>query len=142
MADQTHDSGSPGDETVEGQSFRLPPPARLHLTLSCAKTRTNLRDGLALVEVDDEAAVLEVPREACSQGDVVALELRTEGLKVEIAVKITAKVAMQRFETLSSERGTVALRFETYDEKAWRQLCAIFSGRQADVMRVLEAMKG
>jgi hypothetical protein len=149
-------------------NFRLPKPVVLTVTLSNPSTRLQFRDGgvfrpdgkraerddpwhwsIFVLELEDSGLVLDVPRESCSQGEEVLLELRAvseqpttgEPREVDLLLKIQARVSQQSFENNGAERGNSTFQFLRHDEALWRKLRAYYETRQRETQRVLEAMK-
>ena len=97
---------------------------------------------VALVELLDTGAILDAPRDECQQGDRLKLSIETEGLSPEIKLNLAATVARVTLDPQRTDADTIEARLDQFDPRVWQTLKAGIEGRQDDVERVFQALKG
>jgi hypothetical protein len=99
-------------------------------------------EGVHLVHVGNESIVLELARELCVQGQMLAVfvSVRADGASHD--VEITAEVVEMHHDDQDESRSYATLRLVGFDDASWSALISLLESEQAHLERALQHLKG
>lgn len=146
--------------TPKAQTYRISERVQLKISLHNRANRTVLRDEkrivsdreegpdsrweVRIVQITEGGLVLDLPRDFCSQGERIGIEITTWGLGFgnEINASFVGKVIHLHLATRNLDRESAELEFIQFDKEIWGTLRTALSKQQLDVTRAFLALKG
>ena len=158
MTKKARTSTAPAQETTSIESILNPTDfksVRLEIALVNHTTRTEVRNGtrtyggaktkdpnakIGLVEFLEQGMVIEAPKNSCSTGHNVMLEIEVVGAPRSLSFHCSGKVISK--ELISPETDSLTVQLVQYGELQWVALQEIYSSRQNEIERFFQSVRG
>ncbi len=103
-----------------------------------SKTRVQSPD-VSLVEVVAKGMVLDVPKNCCSQGHYLEVQLQAQ--QGDVSVIFISTVKVDKYKDLFNGRRTISVSMVQYDEGSWKKFQKVFDRRQESINEFFDAVK-
>lgn len=107
---------------------------------STTRTTVNHAELIKLIQFLEKGMVLEIPSKSCSKGHNLIIKINVLNSNKVQEFDTTAKVV--ELDTTSKESDTIVVNLTQYDGDTWVQLQSIYSSRQDDIEKFLQAARG
>lgn len=158
MTKKARTSKAQTPETTQIESILNPTDfrsVRLEIALVNNTTRTEVRNGtrtyggaktkdpnakIGLLEFLEQGMIIEAPKNCCSTGHNILLEIDVVGASKELNFQCSGKVAAK--EPISTETDSLSIQLVQYEELQWVALQEIYSSRQSEIERFFQSVRG
>jgi len=114
-------------------------PVSLHLSGENITSQAAKFDAI-IVDIDEPIFTIEIPQKICAEGHTLLLRIYSTGMSINLDVEVRAKV--KTVEEVKNDMARVEASLINPDPAFWESIHSALSNAQAEMDKLMSAIKG